>query len=316
MALGMTYSGGFGPTYNWGGGGGTLLTGASGSSSSNLGGFATSLGGALSISGAVTSMIGSYYSAKSAQSAANFQAASAKSAMQFQGQLGELNAAHMQTMYANSNAKSALALDQGKLAGEQNTLALQYQMETNKLSLDYQASVAESNARLRELQAQSAMLQGERQEQSVRLNTSRIKSRQRVSMAASGVDLGGDSAVNLLTTTDVMGEIDAIMVQSNAARAAWGYRTEAVNDTNQAAFARASASTINPADAARLAGPAPIDPNVIAADYSSMYALYKAPTIPYMPGGSAISPIGSAFTSLLGSASSIAGQWYQFQRNS
>jgi hypothetical protein len=54
----------------------------------------------------------------------------------------------------------------------------------------------------------------------------------------------------VLTTTDVMGEIDANTIQSNAIRSAWGYRVEATNQTNKARSARAAASSINTEQAA------------------------------------------------------------------
>lgn len=320
MAIGMTYSGSFGPTYSWSGGGASASPRAA---SAGFGGFASSIGGALSISGAVSSVIGSYYSAAAAKSAAKFQAKSAalaqtaaRSAMQHQGTVASSYAQHMVAMQQMGQTSSKLAIKQGELTHSQTILAMQHQMEMQKLSLGHEASIAESNARMSELQAQSALLQGERQEQSVRLATAGLKSRQRVSMAANGIDLGSDSAVNTLTTTDVLGEIDAITVQTNAARAAWGHRAEATNFSNQALFARAGASTLDPTAAEDLAGPAPIDPNVIAADYSSMYAAYRTPALPSAQkfSASAISPIGSAFSTLLGAASSVAGQFYSYSK--
>ena len=65
-------------------------------------------------------------------------------------------------------------------------------------------------------------------------------------MAANGIDLGSETAVNILTSTDVMGEIDANTVAANAARSAWGYRTEGVNFRNDALLKRSSAGSINP----------------------------------------------------------------------
>jgi hypothetical protein len=68
-------------------------------------------------------------------------------------------------------------------------------------------------------------------------------------LAANGVDLGEGSAANILTTTDVMGEIDANTIAGNAVRSAWGYRTQAVNQTNQALTSRTAAGAINPGQA-------------------------------------------------------------------
>ena len=84
----------------------------------------------------------------------------------------------------------------------------------------------------------------------MRLQTSQLKGRQRASLAANGIDLGSQTAVNILTTTDVMGEIDANTVAANAVRSAWGYRTQGQNFKNDAAMKRVTARTINPGMAA------------------------------------------------------------------
>lgn len=121
-----------------------------------------------------------------------------------------------------------------------------YASENNKNTLNHQAAMDEINARISERGAQSVLLQGERQEQGVRLNTAKIKSSQRVAMAANGIALDSGTAVNNLTSTDVMGELDAINVQTNALSAAWGYRTQAVNQRSAADMKRTAANNINP----------------------------------------------------------------------
>lgn len=105
-----------------------------------------------------------------------------------------------------------------------------------------QASIDDTNARLSELGAQAALLQGQHQEQVSRINTAELKSGQRVGFAAHGVDLGSDSAQRALTTTDLLGEVDANTAHANAIRAAFGYRTQALNSEMAAAGKRA----INP----------------------------------------------------------------------
>jgi len=125
-----------------------------------------------------------------------------------------------------------------------------YSAKNTKASLTFQAEIADNNARIAELGAQSELLRGQREEQRVRLQTSALKGRQRATLAASGVDLGSQSAVNILSTTDVMGEIDANTVAANAVQAAWGYRTQAQNLKNEALTKRTTARGINPAMAA------------------------------------------------------------------
>lgn len=121
-----------------------------------------------------------------------------------------------------------------------------YQAQAMSNNLKFQADMARINAGIAETNAQATLLAGQRAQQNVRLRTARLKSAQRVGMAANGIDLGSDSAVNVLTTTDVMGEIDANTVEANAVRAAFGYRTQGVNDMNMARLTSAVADNISP----------------------------------------------------------------------
>jgi hypothetical protein len=131
-----------------------------------------------------------------------------------------------------------------------STVGSYYTAKGQKIALRGQADLADNNARVAELAAQSAIRQGQKVEQSVRLRTANLKSSQRASMAANGIDITAlgahDTAANVLTTTDVMGEIDANTVAANAARSAWGYRTEGVNYKNDALLKRSGARSISP----------------------------------------------------------------------
>jgi len=108
------------------------------------------------------------------------------------------------------------------------------------------ADLSDINARLAELGAQSTMLAGTRQAGSILLKGGQLKSTQKANMAANGIDLGSDTATNILTTTDVMKEVDADTAMANAVRQAWGYRTQATNYTNDANIKRSMADAINP----------------------------------------------------------------------
>lgn len=121
-----------------------------------------------------------------------------------------------------------------------------YGAKTQQSNLATQAKLNDINAKISESAAQSALLAGQREEQGSRLRTAQLKSAQRTSMAANGIDLASDTALNILTTTDVMGESDANTIAANAVRAAWGYRTQATNQSNQAMMDRSSAAGINP----------------------------------------------------------------------
>ena len=142
---------------------------------------------------------------------------------------------------------------------------------TQKANLKGQAAVAEANARMAELSAQSALNQGQKKVGQLTLQAGQLKSRQRVSLAANGIDLGVGSAAELQASTDIMAEIDKNTIETDATYAAWGIRTQATNYQNEALMARSAAG--------------------------------------------AISPGMSAFSSLLGSAGSVASSWYKYNKN-
>ena len=126
------------------------------------------------------------------------------------------------------------------------TVGSYYSAQNTKSNLQLQANLADTNAQIAELGAQSALAQGAKEEQRSRLQTTALKKSQRVALAANGVDLGVGSAAELLTSTDLMGDIDANTIKANAMRSAWGYRTQATNYQNQASMNRATAGAISP----------------------------------------------------------------------
>lgn len=139
---------------------------------------------------------------------------------------------------------AALAIQTGGTAV--STVGSFFGAQGQKSALKSQAAIADINAKLAELTAQSTLRSGQIEEQRTRIATANLKSKQRTAMAANGVDLGSDSAVNILTSTDVIGEVDANTVAANAALAAWGYRTQSMNYQNEAIGARATAKGISP----------------------------------------------------------------------
>jgi len=119
-----------------------------------------------------------------------------------------------------------------------------------KSNLRAQADIADINAATAERSAQATLLAGQREEQRSMLATANLKSSQQAGFAANGIDLGEGSAARTLTSTDVMGKIDANTIAANAVRSAWGFRTQATNYENEALTKRAGASAISPGMAA------------------------------------------------------------------
>lgn len=143
--------------------------------------------------------------------------------------------------------ETALAL-QGFGVGASATGAY-FSAQGQKSTLNAQASIDETNAKLEEMTAQTALLSGQRQEQASDISYANLKASQKTAMAANGIDLGSgpnSTPVNVLTSTDVLKEVDAATIAANAGRAAFGARQTGLSYLNRARGERATASAINP----------------------------------------------------------------------
>jgi hypothetical protein len=127
-----------------------------------------------------------------------------------------------------------------------NTVGSFYSSKAQKYQLKTQAIIADTNARIAEMGAQSALAQGEREIGNLTLKAGQLKSTQRASMAANGVDLGEGNAAEVLASTEIMKEADKNTLQANAIRSAWGYRMQGTNFQNEALTARNTAGAISP----------------------------------------------------------------------
>lgn len=109
-----------------------------------------------------------------------------------------------------------------------------------------QAYMDTINSQLAEGSAQSALLQGQRQAGSIDMQGAEVKARQITSQAGNGVNVGSTSAVAVRSSTDIMKTVDEDTANANAVRAAWGYRTQATNFSNDALYKNAAASALSP----------------------------------------------------------------------
>ena len=148
------------------------------------------------------------------------------------------------------------------------------QLDSQASSMRFQSDISELNAAQAEFTAQQIMRAGNLKQGQISLRAGKIKSSQRASMAARGIDLGVGSAVETIATTDLMKEIDMLTVNADTVRSAESARQQRQNYLTASAMQDVSASN--------LAGSA-----------------------------STISPFLAAGTSILGSAGSVANAWFQ-----
>jgi hypothetical protein len=102
----------------------------------------------------------------------------------------------------------------------------------NKQSGKMAEQMGQYNAAVNEIKAKDAEKRGGEDEFFYRLRTRKMIGEQRVAFAASGVDVGDmdSTASNVTADTAKMGEIDALTIRANAAREAWGFRTQGEQD--------------------------------------------------------------------------------------
>ena len=106
----------------------------------------------------------------------------------------------------------------------------------------YNAQVAEMNATLADRRAKDALERGAVEEQRKRMEVAQLQGRQRAAMAANGVDLTFGSPLDALVDTAVLGDLDALTIRQNAAREAYDFQVQGVNQRADATLSRANAS--------------------------------------------------------------------------
>ena len=119
--------------------------------------------------------------------------------------------------------------------------------QANAGAASYQAAVARNNAAVAEQNAQYALQSGRIEEQTRRQKTAGIIGEQRAKMAASGIDIGSGTPLNLQESTAQVGELDALTIRNNAMRKAYGYRVQASDfDANAGLLDMQASNIFNP----------------------------------------------------------------------
>lgn len=110
--------------------------------------------------------------------------------------------------------------------------------EAEQRAAESQAGISDYNAAVADLQAKDAVERGKIESDKFRTRTRALVGEQRTSFAAGNVDVGFGSAVDVQADAAMLGELDALTVQTNAAREAWGFRVEATDQRNRARVQR------------------------------------------------------------------------------
>lgn len=110
-------------------------------------------------------------------------------------------------------------------------------------ALRYQADVDKNNSIIQERLAKDAIERGKTEEQMHRIKIGQLKGQQLNAFAKNGVETDSGSALDVLSDTAMIGELEALTIRNNAEREAYGYRVQGMNYSASAANNRTAAST-------------------------------------------------------------------------
>jgi len=101
--------------------------------------------------------------------------------------------------------------------------------ESKAAEYRYQAEIDENNRKVALWKAADAKARGAKEEAALRVKVAGLKGRQRSALAASGVEVGSGSALDILGDTAALGELDALTIRSNAERESYEQNVVASN---------------------------------------------------------------------------------------
>ena len=99
---------------------------------------------------------------------------------------------------------------------------------------DFQSGLLTQNAAFKNQAATETEMAGDTAADWQRVRTGQAVGTQRTAQAANGIDVNSGSAAQLQDDTSMLGELDALTIQNNAAREAYGYRVQAGQDMKNA----------------------------------------------------------------------------------
>ncbi len=120
----------------------------------------------------------------------------------------------------------------------------QYEAKSKASSMRFQADMANINARMAEDEAVSILEAGEQQKFQLTMRAGMEMAQQLTRQGARGIRIGAGSAAETQASLDLVKEIDAYNIDTNAMRQAQSRRMQAVNLRNQGLLGRVSASNI------------------------------------------------------------------------
>lgn len=120
------------------------------------------------------------------------------------------------------------------VAGAATTAVGQFQAaDAASSSAKYNAQIAANNATIATQNASYAARAGTAQAEQAQLQSRAKVGSIVANQAASGINVNSGSALDVQSSADKLGELNAITVKSNAARQAYGYQTQSTSFSSQ-----------------------------------------------------------------------------------
>jgi hypothetical protein len=107
----------------------------------------------------------------------------------------------------------------------------------------YEAQMYEQNARFAEINADDALKRGAEAAQQQLKRGAEVQGSQRAALAAQGIAIDSGSAADIQADTAALAAQDAMKIQNNAWREAWGYRVQANDYRGKAELTKLGAKT-------------------------------------------------------------------------
>ena len=128
-------------------------------------------------------------------------------------------------------------------AGAIGALGSIEQSRASAAAAGYNSQVAAQNAQLATQNAQFAGAQGEQQTAAEGAKTKAAVGATLANEGESGIDVNSGSNVDVRESEAKIGMLNALTIRSNAAKSAYGFQTQSVSDTGQAALDKSQQSS-------------------------------------------------------------------------
>ena len=140
----------------------------------------------------------------------------------------------IETLAIGSLVASAASAGVGAMGAAQSA-------DAQAASYNYKAAVANNNAIIAKRNADAATQAGEAKAQANDLKTKNLVGTQLVTQAASGLDVGSGTNVNIRQSAVDLGHLDTLTILNNAAKNAAGFKAQGMNFTAESALDTSSA---------------------------------------------------------------------------